>query len=885
MTAAEAADAQLQEHSDGTVSVGIQTAYRDSEAQTGAYSPDVIIPEGTDPEVARLAFLKFGGPSGTTLPVGKAEILEVERLRRRAAIQRNLPPMTDEASFELRKGLMEELEMETLAHREEELDDEHSVRLQLVEQALTARADSRAFVAEQRLAELKRKLEADTAAALADITARRIKSVRKLGRTRAAVERHVDVLTGTGTFTGVVAGNGKVGAKGAKPTRDIIAEYADYGSKVYAPLLRDGRHTDKLSTAARYEHAAATHGLHTYAGLANLEASLPARVTEVALLRRTGGGVGATAALSGSGQLKRSTLQSKADAAVGDDLDRIYAMIQTVKAGKSTAAIENEAVPAWRHPEPTVERPHTPTFDGADETADSGAVEAAVMLLQAVIRGRRDQALMFQGTARRLELIAEMRADLQSAEESGAAAAAEEARRTDRVRKAARHAVADAAAGEVSAATLDFLAKELVRSKEMARITALAAAAEAERARREEAETQRRAAERRERVLAEAVARAEAETSGAAASALVDAVVSAAVLDHSYRVAGKDTGLRHTVLRPIVERLERSGRALARRLGQGEGEGKDGDDDEEKKADEDAEAEEAAARAVAEAAASRLLERSILPQVALALDSSGAAAVAAAMTIADGPSPAVPAEEAAALAAASAAIGEGAVLSTSALLDTSSTLLLPAEGEGEGKEAEAEVELEVSGGDTTADASALAAALSGAEGGAGESSEGAEGAPNDSLNGSGGFVLNDDSLVSPDPSLMLLSPQTTALEAGNSLLMSPGFGGDGDVAGEAQAEGAGTGAGAEAEAEEGKAEEAAEAAVDADAIAASSEAAAPEAGESKEAEEEAPAAAAEAEAVPAAAEPEPEAALAAEAPAVAETAAEAPAEAAEAPAE
>ena len=63
----------------------------------------------------------------------------------------------------------------------------------------------------------------------------------------------------------------------SKEPRDVVVEYAEYGSAVYAPLTRDGLITrDKM--AHLYETRPAQ--LESLDGLLELEASLPARLLE-----------------------------------------------------------------------------------------------------------------------------------------------------------------------------------------------------------------------------------------------------------------------------------------------------------------------------------------------------------------------------------------------------------------------------------------------------------------------------------------------------------------------------------------------------------------------------------------------------------------------------
>jgi hypothetical protein len=56
--------------------------------------------------------------------------------------------------------------------------------------------------------------------------------------------------------------------------------------------------------------------------------------------------------------------------------------LQAAKAGLGPDAMPPPTVPAWRIPKPRVERPPTPTFDGADEDGEEAALAAAVVTVQ-----------------------------------------------------------------------------------------------------------------------------------------------------------------------------------------------------------------------------------------------------------------------------------------------------------------------------------------------------------------------------------------------------------------------------------------------------------------------------------------------------------------------
>jgi hypothetical protein len=101
------------------------------------------------------------------------------------------------------------------------------------------------------------------------------------------------------------------------------------------------------------------------------------------------------------------------------------------------------------------------------------------VLVQSYIRGRAVQNIMHEGKERRLELIKEMRADLLSDEAAAQLAADEAARNQALELETALRGTEDAAAGEAAAAAFDYLAKELVRAREVSKINRISAAADA----------------------------------------------------------------------------------------------------------------------------------------------------------------------------------------------------------------------------------------------------------------------------------------------------------------------------------------------------------------------------------------------------------------------
>ena len=411
---------------EGGRSIAIQTMYRDGDAQTVPYEPELapLPSRGAPPEVAKLSFLRFGGPPGASLPAALQDVRAVEAARERARIEAALPPMTDEASFELRKVLMEAVELAALRQREADLDARNASAVALIDQAVAARAAEREFVADQRVEALRRSLEAEKEAALAAITSRRIRTMRKLSRSAATGAAHLDMLCGTGPSAAaaavavLTAGASSLGRKRAG--RDIIAEYANPASRVYAQPLHAGlpKHPAKGGapplTAVAGAPLALARGrgggipeLSTPGALAAfLATTLPAEQATLLPLgtllgggsgiRAVAGGASAAAASLRSAPLGTLTLPravllhgaaaapAPAAAAAGSgggggnraadassalvaDLERVYAKIQTEKAGLSTSALLNATLPAWRAPKAREDRPPTPLLAGAGE--------------------------------------------------------------------------------------------------------------------------------------------------------------------------------------------------------------------------------------------------------------------------------------------------------------------------------------------------------------------------------------------------------------------------------------------------------------------------------------------------------------------------------------
>jgi len=433
----------------------------------------------------------------------------IERMRQKRAFEESLPPITDEASFELRRRMMEEQELLEWAEREKEIDRIQAERLELLQTAIEARDRENEFVQDQRVEEVRRKKMEEKDRAVAQIQRRRITALRKLAKQRKADEL-------------------------GKKKRDIIMEYADYGSQVYAPITRKGQHPDKQ---ARRNVEVTSADLATLGGLQNLESTLPRKVTQTRVRQPQPKPARSTAA-----RLERTIVR---------DLERVDKLLRT---GKRTEGPEKVELPAWRRRQVRVVRPPTPTVPEDEDEDDD--VENAVLLIQKLLRGRAVQNMMFESKERRLELIRELRHDeelMRAADE----AAAEDARlQAEAELEAQQAATVDALQGEVMSATMDFMAKELVRTRQVEAVNALANEAARTRRTREAAESGRRQAEEAVRARQDVVFRQLQRVHNQTGDSYFDDIASEVVDRAAAHQAAQEVYLKKAAILPGIDEAE-----------------------------------------------------------------------------------------------------------------------------------------------------------------------------------------------------------------------------------------------------------------------------------------------------------------------------------------
>ncbi|CAG9328890.1 unnamed protein product [Blepharisma stoltei] len=487
-----------------TKTVGIQTVFRESEAQTDPYSPEYTVKPGDDPEILGFKYFTYGNG----LPASMAEMELIEQAREKKRFELMLPASTDEACFALRRKLMDEQEFKEWAKRESDIKRIQNERLNLLHTALLDREKENEERSAQRVEELKLKKTEQKDRALVKIGRKRIKVLRKMFKQRKVA----DQMT---------------------VKRDIIEEYADYGSRVYAGITREGLNLDKL--ANKYE--VQPEVLTTYVGLRELSESLPARITETVVN-----------VVKEKNKIEKS--YTRKDIQRRNALSRAQQAIDELY--KAPSEIEDSKGPGRHSVQELRYRPETPRLEATESDAEERRY-IAVVLLQRLLRGRAIQNAMFEGKEKRLDLIGELRRtgemeELTEEDQERAILNAYKERLLD--------GTIEALQGEFISETMDNLSKELVRLKQERKITAIVKHAERERRKKECEEAGRRQAEEILRAREDALFREIMQTHQGTVDSYLQNIMGQAVEGASVTQAYEEAELRAFQLNRIVDTLE-----------------------------------------------------------------------------------------------------------------------------------------------------------------------------------------------------------------------------------------------------------------------------------------------------------------------------------------
>ncbi|NXM69891.1 CFA91 protein, partial [Serilophus lunatus] len=228
--------------------LGTQTDYRDGEAQTDPYSPDYVVRSGSVPELLALAALTWG----RGLPAGQEAMEVIDRIREKRAWEAALPAMDSPSNIAKRLKMMEEMERKEWALREEEIDKLQKVQLEVLKKMVWRQEEKQTNLDAKRLYDIwQNHQEAKE------------EKIRKIQRNCALMLRKLIAK--------------RKNMMGKLERRDIIKEYTEFSSQTYAPLSRMGFFPDNNSAC----YAAKNFYLNSFAGLCELEASLPDSVRQI----------------------------------------------------------------------------------------------------------------------------------------------------------------------------------------------------------------------------------------------------------------------------------------------------------------------------------------------------------------------------------------------------------------------------------------------------------------------------------------------------------------------------------------------------------------------------------------------------------------------------
>lgn len=197
--------------------IGTQTLFRESEAQTDPSAFGNIERDGTFLEILELNDFKFG----KGLPASVYELELISKMREKRAFNDALPPLSDESCFNLRRIITQEQEVREWNFFENDLKEANNKRLMKLQQLLEQKEKDSEETRIRKIEEMKSLKEEEVESFIIKTRKLRVKIIRLTGKQKENFN------------------------KKEKFKRDIIMEYASFGSKVYAPLTREGSNPDR----------------------------------------------------------------------------------------------------------------------------------------------------------------------------------------------------------------------------------------------------------------------------------------------------------------------------------------------------------------------------------------------------------------------------------------------------------------------------------------------------------------------------------------------------------------------------------------------------------------------------------------------------------------
>ena len=482
---------------------------RESEAQTHPTplpaDPKKIRVDGTFQEILELGDFSYGNG----LPVEMYDIELIAKAREKRAFNDALPPLSDEACFILRNRFTNEQENREWNQKEKEIEEVNKKRLLALQQFLENREKEYEEKRLEKIDRLKEKKDEEVEGAIIKSRKKRVKIIRNISKIKDKFCNN----------------KGKIG-------RDIILDYASFGSKVYAPLTRDGHNPDRHP----FKFELDSYSLSTYDGLSQIE-------TEVSLSQASS----MKSIVKPVMEKKYNNSLSKLEKVHIKAIEDAFGSIQK----QEKKIIEDEQLRKLKAEEE--ERAKIEKNKPPEPIPEKNLILEDCLLFQRLLRGRKEQLLMQEGKKNRFELIKELkRAD----EWKNAGGSEEEQKLIENYKEKLTNGVVDAIQGDNIAKTLDYLSKEMIRIKEEQKINAIVQMAENERRKRQAEEMGRRQAENILRDRQDIMTKELQEVNQATMDSYINSLFTNTVNKVSKKQVIKEIEIKANKLNKIVDSIE-----------------------------------------------------------------------------------------------------------------------------------------------------------------------------------------------------------------------------------------------------------------------------------------------------------------------------------------
>ncbi|KAL0276527.1 UNVERIFIED_CONTAM: hypothetical protein PYX00_004083 [Menopon gallinae] len=436
----------------------VQTMYRDSEAQTGTYVPDIR--ENTDPglEIFTLGWLSIKNG----LPAGMRESVAIERARQRRAWEHALPVPIDRLAMKVRRTILDAMDLNEWNYREVELAALNSVKMQYIERSSKESLGTMKNVMEDKLLRILEAKIDKKDSAIYKLRSDLSRNIRKIMYKKNHIERKM------------------------KKT-DVITDLSNHSSEMYGPQSRYGY-------CGRRRHEVIPKELYYWNVFSHMQV-IRQKMHDVYVEHRT----------KFDFVNKSKPKKHEKDLCQRETRWTVPGLINLYENHKKMRLADAKEIKSSLLKVRKQTESDTVIVVGGKKISDEEEdLFQACLVLQKVVKGRAIQAIMSYGKAETHDLIKELM-DQYSISDLGDESSRKKSRSTQRseinnaLMKKRRQEILNTLVGKNTGEVLDFLAKELQRLQYERSTHALALMATRERHRREAEEAGRRQREEQRR--------------------------------------------------------------------------------------------------------------------------------------------------------------------------------------------------------------------------------------------------------------------------------------------------------------------------------------------------------------------------------------------------